>query len=96
MSYQLNIMVVFVSMALCLGSITSHADEYGERFYNQTPKGMADFTANPHEIPDIAMDEIADSLQDIMPAAGDESTDVPVDEQDIHSDTIDPSVELLE
>ncbi len=49
------------------------ADEFGERFYNQTPAGMADYTVPQEEIPDIAMDEVAQELQDIMPASGDEN-----------------------
>jgi len=52
------------------------ADDYGERFYNQTPTGMADFTL-PDETVDIAMDDIAEDLQDIMPAAGEQADTSP-------------------
>ncbi len=49
-------------------SIPAYADEFGPRFYNKTPAGLADYTIE--ETPDIAMDEMAEDLQDIMPAAG--------------------------
>ncbi len=51
------------------------ADEYGERFYGRTPAGMAEYTAPSYEMPDIAMDDMASSLQDIMPAAGENSNE---------------------
>ena len=50
------------------------ADEFGERFYNQTPKGMADYTV-PQDA-DIAMDDAAQQMQEIMPASGDEEEEV--------------------
>ncbi len=53
-------------------SQNASADEYGERFYNNTPAGMAEFTL-PDETVDIAMDDAAADLQDIMPAAGEEA-----------------------
>lgn len=43
-------------------------DAYGERFANTTPPGLKEHTAP--ELPQIAMDEIARDLQDVMPAAG--------------------------
>ncbi len=48
------------------------ANEFGDMFYNQTPAGMADYTAPETESSDIAMDEMAKDMQDIMPAAGEE------------------------
>ncbi len=48
--------------------ITAHADDFGPRFSETTPPGLADYTVE--ETPDIAMDDLAKDLQDIMPAAG--------------------------
>lgn len=66
----------FLSIAvfsIILSSATFHAaiaDEFGDRFYNQTPPGLADGTGEAEEIPDIAMDDAAQDMQNIMPAAG--------------------------
>lgn len=57
------------------------ADDYGERFYNQTPTGLAEYSVSSHETPDIAMDDAARELQNIMPAAGDEET-TPISEEE--------------
>ncbi len=66
-------------LVICFSQYAS-ADEYGARFYNNTPAGMAEFTL-PSETVDIAMDDvnssdnmdnIASNLQNIMPAAGEE------------------------
>jgi len=58
------------------------ADEYGERFYNHTPNGLAEYTVPAREIPDVAMDEdLANELQGIMPAAGEEGDSVMNDPQ---------------
>ncbi len=57
--------------AFCLASLPSYADDFGERFYNQTPRGMADHTIED-SIPSIAMDDMAADLQNIIPAAGDD------------------------
>ena len=54
-------------------SQNASADEYGERFYNNTPAGMAEYTVPSYETPDIAMDDVAADLQDIMPAAGEKA-----------------------
>ena len=51
------------------------ADEFGERFHAQTPSGLGEYTAMDSEIPDITMDDVAKTLQDIMPAAGDEEVE---------------------
>ncbi|PCJ97029.1 MAG: hypothetical protein COA45_10435 [Zetaproteobacteria bacterium] len=58
------------------------ADEFGDRFYNQAPQGLGDYTAEDVEVLDIAMDDIAESLQDIMPAAGDEELTSDLDTED--------------
>ena len=50
-------------------------DGFGEMFYNQTPKGMADHTVSEEETSDIAMDDAAQDMRDIMPAAGEEEAD---------------------
>lgn len=66
--------VFLLAFTLCVGVSThSFADEFGDRFYNQAPAGLGDYTAESHEIPDIAMDDVAKDLQDIMPAAGEET-----------------------
>ncbi len=85
---------IFLLLLSLLANFTfasaSLADDFGERFYNEPPKGLGDFTAESDEIPDIAMDEAAKDLQDIMPAAGDEAegesetaSDVEVNAKDI-------------
>ncbi len=76
-SIILGLAVFFIGIGL--SAPTFAADEYGERFYNQTPQGMADYTAEEEEIPAIAMDDVAADLQEIMPAAGEE--EVPAQEQ---------------
>jgi len=49
------------------------ADDFGERFYNNAPSSLGDFTSSGAEaFPDIAMDDAAQDLQEIMPAAGEE------------------------
>ncbi|MDH5722892.1 MAG: hypothetical protein OEY94_06190 [Alphaproteobacteria bacterium] len=48
------------------------ADEFGSRFTGETPAGMAEGTYEPEETPAVAMDDPAEDLQDIMPAAGEE------------------------
>lgn len=66
----------FLFIAIFLSLIITQkvsADEYGDRFYNQTPVGMAEYPSFSNEMPDIAMDDIADELQNIKPAAGIES-----------------------
>ncbi len=69
--------IFLVLFVLTVGGFTPNiafADEFGDRFYNQAPSGLGDYTAPEDEFPDIAMDDIARSLQDIMPAAGEEES----------------------
>ncbi|MFP4097340.1 MAG: hypothetical protein ACLFP8_02890 [Alphaproteobacteria bacterium] len=62
--------IVFSATVLVILLATkANADEYGQRFHNETPPGMAEYTVP--ETPEIAMDDKAEDLQDIMPAAGD-------------------------
>lgn len=73
--------IFLVLFALIISGVAPNmafADEFGERFYNQAPSGLGDYTAaaEEEEFPDIAMDDIAKSLQDIMPASGDETDDI--------------------
>ena len=49
-------------------------DGFGDRFYNQAPQALGDYTAEETEIQDVAMDDIANDLQSIQPASGDEDT----------------------
>lgn len=58
-----------------LSATNSYADDYGERFYNHTPTGLAEFSESNHESLDIAIDDIARELQGTMPAAGDEEAE---------------------
>ncbi len=56
--------------------VAAHAsdvmDEFGPRFHGEAPAGLGEFDAPSQEFPDIAMDDAAQDMQDIMPAAGDE------------------------
>lgn len=74
----------FLAIFTILVSLTSGiamADEFGERFYNQAPQALGDYTMDASEIPDIAMDDMAQDLQNIMPAAGEEEDlDSPAEE----------------
>ncbi len=63
-------LIAFALVNMTSGSVM--ADDFGDRFYNQAPAGLGDFTAETHEIPDIAMDDVAKDLQEIMPAAGED------------------------
>ncbi|MGH1456488.1 MAG: hypothetical protein ACRBDI_06885 [Alphaproteobacteria bacterium] len=58
-------------------SITAHAydDGFGDRFYNSSPSALGEYTAEEETSQDIAMDEAAEGLQDIQPAAGTEEPD---------------------
>jgi hypothetical protein len=47
-------------------------DGFGDRFYNQAPQALGDYTAEETEIQDVAMDDFANELQSIQPASGDE------------------------
>lgn len=67
----LGFLLAATSLSFCF-SEKVFADEYGERFYNNTPAGMAEYSVPSQETPDIAMDDMASDLQDIMPAAGEE------------------------
>ncbi len=64
--------VLLVMVAVGFTPFTVSADEFGERFSNKAPSGLGDYTAEETEFPDIAMDDMAEALQDIMPAAGEE------------------------
>ena len=71
----MQIMMILSAMVIIgLMPHSASADEFGDRFYNQAPSGLGDFTAEVVEMPDIAMDDIAAELQDIMPAAGEEES----------------------
>jgi len=65
------ITIYMIAMFMVLPHVAL-ANEFGDMFYNQTPAGMADYTAPETESSDIAMDEMAKDMQDIMPAAGEE------------------------
>ena len=65
------ITIYMIAIFVCMAQVSS-ANEFGDMFYNQTPAGMADYTAPETEYSDIAMDEMAKDMKDILPAAGDE------------------------
>jgi len=73
---KIRISAILLIFGIMVSAQNVRADEFGERFYNQTPKGMADYTVPQDEDADIAMDEAAQQMQDIMPAAGDEEEEV--------------------
>tara|TARA_B100001989_G_scaffold252100_1_gene233114 strand:- start:4578 stop:4856 length:279 start_codon:yes stop_codon:yes gene_type:complete len=68
---------------LVIGLLTAHnalaADEFGENFTGETPAGLAEGNYAPEKSQAIAMDEEAVRLQDIIPAAGDEEEEAPVE-----------------
>lgn len=47
-------------------------DGFGDRFYNQAPQALGEYTTEDSEVPDIAMDDFARELQEIQPASGEE------------------------
>lgn len=65
-TYLIAVMLFLTTNAL--------ADDFGSRFNNQTPAGLAEYTVE--ETPDIAMDEMATDLNDIMTAAGEEEPEL--------------------
>ena len=69
----LALLSLFVFSGFLPNSAAAEAfnDGFGDRFYSKAPAGLGDYTAEITEIPDIAMDEMAEDLQKIMPAAGD-------------------------
>lgn len=75
------IFALLLSVLLGFAPITATADDFGPRFDNKAPKGLGDYTAPEHEISDVAMDDVAKDLQDIMPAAGEEMEETPAEIQ---------------
>ena len=73
--------ILLVLFVMIVGGFVSNialADEFGDRFYNQAPQGLGEYTMEEEiEIQFISMDDIAKNLQDIMPAAGDEEVASP-------------------
>lgn len=53
------------------------ADEYGSRFYEQTPAGMMPYTMADRDYQIAQIEEIARELQDVAPAAGEEISEPP-------------------
>lgn len=74
--------VVFLAVLAIFGIKTAHADEFGERFHNETPQGLADYTVETTETPAIAFDTDASALDEISPAAGEEAETQATDQQD--------------
>ena len=64
----LVVMTVFYAF-----SASVRADEFGARFYAQAPRGLGDYTAPEVAVQNVASDDkVAEDLQNIMPAAGEE------------------------
>lgn len=73
--------LLLVTVAIGFTPFAASADEFGERFSNKAPSGLGDYTAEETEFPDIAMDEMAEELQNIMPAAGEVVEEVAQDSE---------------
>ena len=82
--------VLIILSLIALGTLVPHgaayADEFGERFYGQTPQGLGDFAAEEAEISDIATEDISEDLDNIMPAAGEEETNTDAIDADASGD----------
>lgn len=65
-------LIVALLLGCFFASTYVYADEYGDRFYSETPRGMQDFTVEEEPAIAMDMDEAAKELRDIMPAAGEE------------------------
>ncbi len=63
--------LIFVFSAFSGSGVFAH--DFGESFYNETPLGLAEYSVDDAETQDIAMDDIAKELGNIMPAAGEEA-----------------------
>lgn len=74
----------FLMIMISPSFVFAFDDGFGERFYNNAPSSLGEHEAPIEEIPDIAMDEMAEQLQNILPAAGEEEsndlTPIPVEE----------------
>ncbi len=66
------ILALLMGFAIAAAQDALADEEFGKRFADETPAGMAEGTYEPEESPAIAMDEQAIRLQDIIPAAGEE------------------------
>ena len=80
--------IVFSFLLVLSLSSPALADEFGDRFYNQTPAGLGDYTMPEEGIPMVSIDDIAQDLQDVMPAAGEEAPGV--SEADEIEETVKP------
>ncbi|MBI1300983.1 MAG: hypothetical protein GC137_04900 [Alphaproteobacteria bacterium] len=71
-------------LAFCVmfGATAASADEFGHRFHNETPQGLADYTAETTETSAIAFDADAAALDEIAPAAGESTDTEPKDQQE--------------
>lgn len=69
---------LFVTVVITLTHFASSAmafdDGFGDRFYNQGHAALGDYQSESEFIPEVAMDDLAQDLQDIMPAAGEDTT----------------------
>ncbi len=75
---KIRIYTIFTILVIIPAAQSSQADEFGDRFYNKTPAGMADYTVDDNkstDIADISMDDAAQQVQNIAPAAGDDNSE---------------------
>ena len=70
-----NRFAFLVTALLALSTATYAADDFGPRFTNEAPAGFGNPTPTSAETNDFMadMNDIANQLQNIMPAAGDEN-----------------------
>ncbi len=65
-----NILILSIFTIIAFVPFMAFADTFGERFNADTPNGLGEYMMDDVEIQNIAMDEVAEDLQDIMPASG--------------------------
>lgn len=77
MQHGIFLFAVILVFSCVQGAVAKDLEEgsFGAPFYNQTPAGMAEYTMDDAADQDIAMDDAAADLQNIIPAAGDEDAD---------------------
>ncbi len=74
-----NLFILSAVLIMNASSQAALADEFGDRFYSQTPTGLGEHTVIETESPEVAMDNLAKEVQEISPASGESNT--PSDEE---------------
>jgi len=80
---------IFVISILVLGfsTLSIAADDFGARFMEAAPSAFED-PAEDSTATELSMEEAADMLQNIMPAAGDEQPFAQTDDIEVHQGPI--------